>query len=279
MKIFVAEPDLGGVVDLERHRRIDAVALEPTELPERIAGLVHGIEARGDGLVDGLAGVEREAPVVIGSGLRGRLVDPLPVGLLERAVDEPAAGGAAEGDRARSLQDFDALRVVEIAKILHVVAEAVDVEVGARIHAADDELVAVAFALVDVDARNVARDVGEVLKAVVVDELPGHDAERLGNVYERRIDLGRHRRAVGIDAHRPRARILRGARGPGRLYGRARIRRAWLRRVWLRRARQRRAHLRRLHRRRGGGPPARRFDGDRGQRRRLRLLLRRARRR
>jgi hypothetical protein len=28
---------------------------------------------------------------------------------------------------------------------------------------------------VDVDARNVARDVGEVLKARVVDELPGDD--------------------------------------------------------------------------------------------------------
>src|SRR5215472_6472497 len=173
-----------------------------------------------------LAGVEREALVVIGSGLRGRLVDPLPVGLLKRAVDEPAAGGAAEGDRARSLQHLDALRVVEIAKILDVIAEAVDVEVGARIHAADDELVAVAFALVDVDARNVARDVGEILKARVVDELPGDDAERLGNVDQRRIDLGRRRRAVGVDAHRPRARILCAARRPGRLYRRAWIRRA-----------------------------------------------------
>src|SRR6516165_2120326 len=262
MKILVAESDLGGVVDLHRRRRIDAIALERAELPERVAALVHGIEARGDGLVDGLAGVDREALVEIGSGLRGRLVYPLPVGLLERAVDEPAAGGAAEGDRARSLQHFDALRVVEIAKILDVVAEAVDVEVGARIHAADDELVAVAFALVDVDPRHVARDVGEVLKAVVVEELPGHDAERLGDVDERRIDLGRYRRAVCVDAHRARARILRAARRPGRLNRGARIRGAWLRRGWLRRARQWRAHLRRLHRRRARRPPARRFDGD-----------------
>src|SRR5262249_46046024 len=150
--------DLGGVVDLDRRRRIDAIALEPSELPERVAAFVHDIETRGDGFVDGLAGVEREAPVVVGAGLRGRLVDPLPVRLLERAVDEPAAGGTAEGDRARPLQHLHALRVVEIAKILDVVAEAVDVEVGARIDAADDELVAVAFALVDVDAGNVAGD-------------------------------------------------------------------------------------------------------------------------
>src|SRR6201981_2998031 len=180
MKVFVAESDLGGVVDLHRRRRIDAVALERAELPKRVAAFVHGIETRGDGLVDGLAGVDREAPVEIGSGLRGASVYPLPVGLLERAVDEPAAGGAPEGDRARSLQHFDALRVVEMWKILDVVAEAVDVEVGARIHAADDELVAVAFALVHGDARNVARDVGEVLKARVVDELARDDAERLG---------------------------------------------------------------------------------------------------
>ena len=91
MEIFVAESDLGGVVDLHRHRRIDAVALERAELSKRLAALVHGIETRGDGLVDGLAGVDRKAPVEIGSGLRGRLVYPLPVGLLERAVDEPAA--------------------------------------------------------------------------------------------------------------------------------------------------------------------------------------------
>ena len=131
-------------------------------MPERVASLVHRIETRGDSFVDGLAGIERDAPVVVGAGLRGRLVYPLPVGLLQRAVDEPAAGAAAEGDRARSLQHFDALRVVEIAKILDVIAEAVDEEVGARIHAANDELVAIAFALVDGDARNVARDVGEV---------------------------------------------------------------------------------------------------------------------
>src|SRR5262249_58821520 len=152
-----------------------------------------------------------------------------------------------EGDRAWSLQHLHALRVVEIAKILDVVAEAVDVEVGARIHAADDELVAVAFALVDVDARNVARDVGEVLEAVVVDELPGDDAERLGNVDDGRIDLGRHRRAVGIDAHRPRARILRAARRPRRLY-----RRAWIRRACLRRGCPRRGPLRGA----GALPPA-----------------------
>src|SRR5512132_714933 len=121
-------------------------------------------------------------------------------------------------------------------KILDVVAEAVDEEVRARVHTADDELVAVAFALVHIDARDVTRDVGEVLKAAVRDELPRHDAERLRNTDQRRVDLGRHRRAVRVHADRARVRILRPAGRPGRLYRRAWIRRAGWRRNWRSRA-------------------------------------------
>jgi hypothetical protein len=44
---------------------------------------------------------------------------------------------------------------------LHVVAKTVDEEVRAGIDAADDKLVAVALALMDRDAGNIARDVGE----------------------------------------------------------------------------------------------------------------------
>src|SRR5262249_8325157 len=238
--------------DLERPRRIDAPALEPAEISKRVAFLVHGIEARGGNLVDGLPRVEREAPVVIGSGLRGRLVYPLSVGLLQRAVEQAPARGASKRNRARSLQDLDALGIVEIAEVLHVVAEPVDVEVRARIHAADDKLVAVAFALVDVDARHVARDVGEILKTVVRDELPRHHTERLRNVHQRRIDLGCHWRAVRINADRTRARILRLAGRPGRLYRRAWVRRGWWwRRWWGRRNWRARARRRGVHRRGG----------------------------
>ena len=158
-----------------------------------------------------------EAPVEVGSGLRRRLVYPLAIGLLECAVEKAAAGAATEGDRAGSFEDLDALCIVEVAKYLHVIAKAVDEEVRARIHAANDELVTVAFALVDGDARNITGDVGQVLEAVVVYEFPGHDAERLRNVDYRGIDLGRHRRAVRIDTDRSRARILGPAARPGQL--------------------------------------------------------------
>ena len=165
VKIFVRELDLGGVVRLQRHGRIDAVALDLAEIAERVGAFVEGVEAHRHVFVDRLSGIERETPVVPGAGLRARVIDPGAVGFLERAVEDAAAGATAEGQRARSLQDLDALRVVEIAEILHVIAKTVDEEVGAGIHAADDEFVAVAFALVDGDAGNVAGDVGEALEA------------------------------------------------------------------------------------------------------------------
>ena len=59
------------------------------------------------------------------------------------------------------------------------------------------------------DARNVAGDVGEALEALVPDEVLGDDAERLRNVDQRRVGLGRDRRAVGVNADRAGARILR----------------------------------------------------------------------
>ena len=104
------------------------------------------------------------------------------VGLLQCAVEKAAAGAATEGDRTGSFEDLDALCIVKVAKYLHVIAKAVDEEVRAEIHAANDELVTVAFALVAGDARNKTGDVGQVLEAVVIYEFFGHDAERLRNV-------------------------------------------------------------------------------------------------
>ena len=210
---FVAQLDLGVVGRLQRHRRIDAVAFEMAVVAERVAVLVEGVEAHRDVFVDRLAGIERDAPVAVGAGLHRRFIDAGAVGFLERAVDETAAGAAAEDQRARPLQDFDALGVVEIAEILHVVAKAVDEEVGAGIDAADDEFVAVALALMDRDARNVAGHVGEALEVLVADEFLGHHGDRLRDVDQRRVGLGRDRGAVGVDADGAGARVLRWAEG------------------------------------------------------------------
>ncbi len=193
VEILVAQLDAGGVVRLQRHRRIDAIAFELAEVAEGVRSLVERIDPGRDMLVDGLAGIERDAPVAEGAGLRGRFIDAGAVGLLQRAVDETAAGGAAEGEGARPFQDFNVLGVVEITEVLDVVAEAVDVEVGAGIDAANDQLVAVAFALVHRDAGNVAGDVGDALGVLILNELLGQHADRLRDVQQRRVALGRTR--------------------------------------------------------------------------------------
>jgi hypothetical protein len=66
------------------------------------------------------------------------------------------------------------LCVVEVAEDLDVVAESVDEEVRAGIDAADDKFVAIAFTLVDGDARYVACHVGNALKGVVLNEFTRH---------------------------------------------------------------------------------------------------------
>src|SRR5262249_61661308 len=73
------------------------------------------------------------------------------------------------------------------------------------------------------DAGHVAGDVGETLEALVPDEALGQHVERLRNIDQWRVGLGRDRRAVGIDADRAGARVL----AVGRRRLRLRRRRCW----------------------------------------------------
>src|SRR6185437_7927741 len=155
--------DLRAVVGCQRNRRIDAVTLEMVEVAEGVGAFIEDVQPRGDVLVDRLPRIQRDTAIAPGAGLRCRFIDARAVGLLERAVDEAATGSATEGNRGRPFQDLDALRVVDVTEILHVIAETIDVEVGTGINAADHQFVAIALALVHGDARNVARHVGEIL--------------------------------------------------------------------------------------------------------------------
>ena len=78
---------------------------------------------------------------------------------------------------------------------------------------ADDKFATIALALMDGHARDVARHVGETLKALIAYEILGHDGDRLRDVDQWSVGLGRARRAVGVDTDRSRARILRFTEG------------------------------------------------------------------
>lgn len=196
---FVGQLDLGVVIRLQGHGRVEAIALELAEIAKGVAAFVESVQPDGDIVVDGLAGIEREPAVVVGAGLRGRFIDALAIGFLQGPVDEAAAGAAAEHQRTRALQHLDALRVIEIAEILHVVAKAVDVEIGAGIDAADHQLVAIAFALMHRDPGHIACHVGQALKVLVADILLGEHGDGLRDVDQLGVGLGRARRAVTVD--------------------------------------------------------------------------------
>ncbi len=85
----------------------------------------------------------------------------------------------------------------------------VDEEVRAGIDAADYKLVTVALTLMHGNTRDVARDVGEALEVLISDEILGHDGDRLRNIDQRGVGLGRDRRAVCVNADRARTGILR----------------------------------------------------------------------
>ena len=206
---LIAQLDRGIIGRLERDRGIEAIAFEVAILAERIAVFIKRIQTHGDVFIDRLTCVERDALVAVGSGLHHGLVDPRTVGFLQCPVDQPAAGAAAEDQRARPFEDFEALRVVEIPEILDVVTEAIDEEIGAGIDTTDHEFVAVALALMDGDAWNVARHLRQALKALIPDEFLAHDGDRLRNIHQRRVGLGRRRRAVGVNPGRAGTRVLR----------------------------------------------------------------------
>jgi len=73
-----------------------------------------------------------EALVAVRSALQRELVDRLEAGFLGDAIDHAASAATAEHHRVRPFQRFDAIDVVQVTVILHVVADAIDEEVGRR---------------------------------------------------------------------------------------------------------------------------------------------------
>ena len=139
----------------------------------------------------GLIEVGRESLVAVHPALQRHLVVRLEQRFLADAVHDAAGAAAAEDERVGSLEYLDAAQVVEIAVVLHIVAHAVDEEIRGAAVAADDDLVAVVFALMHGDARHVAHDVAHARHQLVLDQLLGHDGHRLRHVEQRRRRLRR----------------------------------------------------------------------------------------
>ena len=89
---------------------------------------------------------------------------------------------------------------------MRIVAQAVDVEIGGRFLAADEHLVAVAFAAFHADAGDVAQRIVELADRLVLQLVLGNEADALGHVDQRGRGLGSGRSvliavAVAFAAH------------------------------------------------------------------------------
>ena len=159
--------------------------------------LVGGIDPQGGIVADGCVQIERQVvgPEAVRAGPcvekprggAGRLLD---------AIDDAAAAAAAKNQRVRPLEDLDPLEIVQAPEVLDVIPHAVEEEVSGGVLAPQGDLVAIAFALSDGNARNIAQNVAEAVQRLIVELGAGHDIDALGHVEKRCVGLGR---GDGID--------------------------------------------------------------------------------
>src|SRR3546814_9438221 len=109
--------------------------------------------------IDRPADIDRAAAAAVRAHLGRYLPVLVPVGLLGHPVDHAAGTAAPEDHAVGALERLDPLDVIEVAEVLQVVADAIDKEVRCRTVAAKDRRIAVAFALGDADARDIAHDI------------------------------------------------------------------------------------------------------------------------
>ncbi len=129
MEVFVAQFDLG-ILAPDRNGRIDAVALEIDVIPEAAGLLIHRVDTACDIGIDRSAGIDRNPLVVVRSALDSHFADRPAIRFLGNAIDNATAAAAAEDQRIRALEHFNALNVVEVTIVLDVVAHAINKEIG-----------------------------------------------------------------------------------------------------------------------------------------------------
>ena len=110
--------------------------------------------------------------------------------LLGDHVDQPTRRAPTIQGGSRPLDDLDALNVVEVAKVLRIVAHAVEQDVVQRGKAANDERIALAVARSEADGGNGLHHVRQAVGSLIAHHFLGHDLHRLRNVAQRGINFG-----------------------------------------------------------------------------------------
>ena len=108
-----------------------------------------------------------------------------PAGFLGYPIDDAARAAAAENHAIGAFQDFHPVYVVEVAKILDVIAQPVNIEIPSRIVAPENHFIAIAFTLRYAHARHIAHHIPHILHGLVSDHLLCYDGDGLRDIAQR----------------------------------------------------------------------------------------------
>ncbi len=188
-----APRDLDGGAEADGERRRDAPALDVDLVAlGHVVGLAHHVEAQRGHRADGLVDVGLPAEEHVGAAGEGPLVEAARLGGLADLIDDAAGRPAPEQQGRRPLEDLDGLQVEGVARVHAHVADAVEEDVGARVEAAQGEVVALGAAALtgdEADAGDVAQRVAQREGGLLAHQLLGHDGDRLRVVGELAGDL------------------------------------------------------------------------------------------
>lgn len=184
-----SEQDRAGTNRLSE-RWIYAPAAQRDTLTKAVRVLAHARQANCAPLAHASADIKRAAEAAPRAGLQGEVTCRTAARDPRHPIQHPADAPATKHERIGALENLDTVDVVEIPVVLNIVAHPIHEVVGRGGVAAEDERIAIALALRDPRAGNVAGNIAETLHRLVINQLARDDRDRLGDVDERRIRLG-----------------------------------------------------------------------------------------
>ena len=105
-------------------------------------------------------------------------------------VNRPAAAAAAEQQRVRALEHLDPLDVEQRAIILRIIAHPIEEEIGGAGLPAQDNLIAVAFALAQRDPRDIPQSLAQTEHGLIIEPRAVERDHALRRIDQRHAGLG-----------------------------------------------------------------------------------------
>ena len=165
--VFVLHQPVQVRAELPAHRGREQLAAAVDAVAEAVVVAVAHVQAQAEGVAGVGTEVGIQAAQVVAAALGLDAGASAGFGRLAHAVDDTALAAAAVQHRRRPLEHLDPFDVVQVAHVLAVVADAVQVEVVAGVEASDAQAVEAGVGAV-ADVGDAAQGLAQVMGAVVV---------------------------------------------------------------------------------------------------------------